>query len=50
MTIGRIIGFAIGTILFGIGSAIGTAVVKKAGESIKKNKENSPALDMAVIH
>lgn len=44
MTIGRIIGFAISSILVGIGVSIGTRIVKKAEEHLKNLAEENKAL------
>jgi hypothetical protein len=43
MTIGRIIGFIVGTILVGVGTSLGNFAVKKAEEKIKTMKEKKEA-------
>jgi hypothetical protein len=51
MTIERLIGFAAGTILFGIGTVIGNFIVKKMEENfteIKKTSENAGIIPAAV--
>jgi hypothetical protein len=43
MTIGRIIGVLIGTLLVGVGTSVGNFAIKKAEEKIKELKERKEA-------